>query len=181
MTAVTLPELLSRLPLRLGRWAPQFLAAQLCYGVDALLLAAICDRESLGGEALTPKGPTGTGDGGHGRGLMQVDSRAHPVFVGAVFDDGVSLWKDPSFNILYAARLFARNLLLLDGDESAAIAAYNCGAQKARRVLASLEPGTDTSGRIAALNAVTAGGDYVSDVQRRRTNYLPYTPKGSNP
>jgi soluble lytic murein transglycosylase-like protein len=179
--AVTLPDLMSRLPLRLARWAPQLLSAQLCYGVDALLLAALMDRESKGGEALTPKGAGGTGDAGHGRGLMQIDDRAHPIFVHAVSDDGALLWKEPAFNILYAARLFAHDLGILDGDEHAAIAAYNCGAQRVKRTLAALEPDADPVARRAALDGLTTGRDYVTDVVGRLATFSFTPPKGRTP
>ena len=49
--------------------------------ISPFIIAAILDRESRFGDALTPKGPSGTGDGGHGRGLMQIDDRFHQTFI----------------------------------------------------------------------------------------------------
>lgn len=172
----SISEMQTRLPLRLARWAPQFAAAELCYGVDPLLLAAICDRESLGGEALSPKGPAGYGDQSHGRGLMQIDDRAHPNFTMSIFDDGVTLWGDPAFNVLYAARLLSRNIQLLNGDVPAAVAAYNAGYIRVKRTLTALEPDADVVAKLKAINALTTGGDYVDDVFRRRSGFLPIAP-----
>ncbi len=162
-------QLTHALPPRLARWAPQLLAAELCYGVDPWWLAAILDRESLGGEALDPKGPAGFGDKGHGRGLGQIDDRAHPSFVGARFDDQLALWTDPTFNILYAARLLAKNLGALKWDYPAACAAYNAGLSKVKLTLAGL---VDDTKRLEALDSITTG-KYVADVIRRRATYLP--------
>lgn len=165
----TLAELIARLPARLARWAPQFYAASLCYELDPFLLAAICDRESRGGEALHPPGPTGFGDFGHGRGLMQVDDRSHEHFLKAVFDDGAPLWQDPAFNILYAARLLAKNLALLEGDEPAAVAAYNAGVRHVLQALS--KAGIDPIARMRVLDSATANGNYVSDVLKKRDGF----------
>lgn len=164
------PQLLAlsiKLPDRLARWAPQFVAAELCYGVDPLLLAAIIDRESLGGDALKPKGPAGTGDNGHGRGLGQIDDRSHVSFLSATFDGGAPLWQDPTFNVMYAAKLLRKNLDRF-GDEAAAVAAYNCGPGNVRTALARLPAGASAAERLAAVDKRTAHGNYASDVLRRR-------------
>jgi hypothetical protein len=42
---------------------------------DTVLIVAIGLRESNLGRALVPRGPSGRGDGGHGRGLFQIDDR----------------------------------------------------------------------------------------------------------
>jgi hypothetical protein len=155
------------LPPHISRWKSQLEAAELCFGVDPFILAAIIDRESLGGKALNPPTAGGTGDGGHGRGLGQIDDRYHRSFVDAMFDDGAFLWRDPTFNILYAARLLKRNLDASDGDYATAIAAYNCGLKRARYAAGASQGET----RIAALNAVTTGRDYVTDVFARSTAF----------
>lgn len=66
-------------------------------GVPAEYLAGIMWRESAFGLALSPPGPTGTGDNGHGRGLMQIDDRSFPDFTSS--DD----WMDPYQNIKQGA------------------------------------------------------------------------------
>lgn len=161
------------LPERLRRWLPQFLSAELCYNIDVATLAAICDRESLGGDALTPEGPAGNGDHGHGHGLMQIDDRSHGGFLAARFWDGVRAWQDPTFNVLFAARLLRFNLNATDDDLPLSIAAYNCGLKRARWTLqakaAQINSETD---RLAALDSVTAGGNYVTDVLERRSKFL---------
>lgn len=167
----TVEELTARLPARVGRWANLFIAAELCFGVDPYVLAAIIDRESLGGDALTPKGPSGTGDKGHGRGLGQIDDRHHHYFVNANFDDGRPLWKHPVFNVLYAAWLLDRNLKLAGGDYPVAIAAYNCGASRALAVLKELPGDDNIAKRIERLDPLCTN-KYVSDVLRRRAEFL---------
>lgn len=157
----------SELPPHLAQWGAHFVAAEVAYGVPSALLAAICDRESRGGDALYPKGPGGKGDHGHAHGLMQIDYRYHRSFLDAVFDDGTPLWKDPAFNVMYGAKLLARNAKALAFDWNGAIASYNCGLMRVQRVLAALLIGSSEEEKIAALDKVTTGGDYISDVRRR--------------
>lgn len=158
-------ELQSRLPARLLPWAPQALSAQLCYSVPAELMLAVVDRESLGGEYLKPRGPTGTGDRGRGHGLAQIDIGSHRSFLLARFDDQTYLWADPAFNILYGARLMAKNRRL-SGSWPVAIAAYNAGLSRA---LEAAKPARllDEKALVAAVDAVTTEGNYCSDVLRR--------------
>ena len=143
-------------PPRLEQWRPEVLKAAKRTGLAPELIAAIMDRESLGGMALDPKGPTGTGDFGHGRGLMQIDDRAHPDFCGEPY-----FWADPGENILYGAQILVRNLHAL-GDVPSAIAAYNCGVHRVERLLL-MSPKPS----IAQLDELTTGHDYVSDVLSR--------------
>lgn len=159
------------LPPRLARWGLYFSAAELATGTPAALLAAVCDRESLGGDALRPPGPAGFGDGGHGCGLMQIDDRFHHSFLVARDDNQVLLWTDPAFSILYGAKLLAKNAKACAADWNAAIAAYNCGLMRTKRVLATLDKLTTEEERIAALDKATTGGDYVTDVRRRCFNF----------
>lgn len=173
MVIRTLDTLQSRLPQRLAQWAPQMLAAELCYGVDPYTMAAILDRESRGGDLLLPRGPAGTGDRGHGHGLAQIDDRSHASFLEAKFPNGKSLWQDPAFNILYGAKLLWLNLKATEGDSLVSIAGYNCGLGAARRAVKEKFPldGTEEQ-KIAALDSVTASGNYLSDVLKRRAKFL---------
>ena len=155
------------IPPRIAQWMPLIRPIAEHYKVDPLLLAAVVDRESLGGEALTPKGPTGTGDHGHGRGLSQLDDRSHP-FTGCTDDTGKALWKDPWLNLSYGCRLLARLIGDFSGDEAAALAAYNAGAGRVRRVLTILPLDAPLADRLRAVDSVTTGKDYASDVPRRR-------------
>ena len=76
------------------------------YRLSPFLLAGFMEQESDYGRALTPPGPTGTGDGGHGRGLMQIDDRAHPEFIAKVGADGKPLWQDPDQALRYAVGVY---------------------------------------------------------------------------
>ena len=139
---------------RKGDWLPE-------------IIAAIMSRESRCGLALVPKkpggNPAGTGDGGHGRGLMQIDDRAHPDFI------STGKWKDPKENILYAMVVlnesynYLKKKTDLTGNDlrAAAIAGYNCGAGN---VLKSLKEGNSWDAR-------TAGGDYSADVMNRSAEF----------
>jgi len=61
--------------------------------LSPFLLYAIGARESGWGSYLTPKGPGGTGDYGHGRGLMQIDDRSNQAWLAA------NDWRDPLVNL----------------------------------------------------------------------------------
>jgi hypothetical protein len=125
------------------------------------VLAGIMMRESAGGLSLTPPGTAGTGDNGHGRGLMQIDDRSFPTLCAG------DRWKDPAENIAAAAadlrgqraqvqsecRKFAVPATL-DQIERMAIAAYNCGADLA---VHALRHGED-------IDRYTTGGDYSAAV-----------------
>lgn len=173
------------LPLRLSRWWPLFeLAGRMCQ-VDPMLLAAICDRESLGGEALTPRGPEGTGDsearkghhlagpdglpgdgrGGWGRGLMQVDFGAFPAFCAG------NGWVDPAKNIAFGAGVLARALAAFNGEEACAVAAYNAGVRRVREAVSVLTQPVDPKALLAACDSVTTGLNYASDVLKRRDSF----------
>jgi transglycosylase-like protein with SLT domain len=166
----------STMPQRVARWLPHARAAELVYGVDAHLLLAIVDRESNGGEALHPRGPGGTGDGGHGHGLGQIDDRYHSTFLAAKGPDGALLWTDPAFNLLYAAKLLALNIHMFDGSgvnpQLPAIAAYNVLAKRVREVVRALPRPVTDEVVVAALDALTTGHNYVSDVLVRRKSYV---------
>src|SRR6478672_4294627 len=117
------------LPEHLQPFEGAFKAAGQKHGVDPMLLAAICDRESDGGRALKPPGPGGTGDNGHGRGLMQVDDRSWGPWL-ASHD-----WTDPFINIEMGAAIFAAAFARFR-TIPAALAAYNAGQKHVAEVLA---------------------------------------------
>jgi hypothetical protein len=124
------------------------------------LVAAIGSRESGWGVLLSPFGPGGTGDGGFGRGLMQIDSQFHPEFTSS------NRWKDPAENIRYALdnvlsdyydylsrNTNLRGFELLRG----AVAAYNAGPGN---VVAAINQGLD-------VDYYTTGKNYSRDVMQR--------------
>jgi hypothetical protein len=185
------------LPARLARWTDELVAGAEVTGEDPLLLAAIMDRESLGGDALIPKGPAGTGDWrfytdvltgkrhrigalGHGRGLMQVDDRHHAEWIARLDGRGVPLWQKPFDNIAYGARLLAANRRFLvralagyppSVVAAAAVASYNCGLRGALRHLRKLGPKAPELNLLVAADASTTGCNYSRDVLSRRAAF----------
>jgi hypothetical protein len=141
---------------------------------DPYLVAAIGDRESNWGEALEPRGPQGTGDGGHGRGLMQIDDRAFPKWCAAYLSDGTLQWQDPVENVRQACRVI-REAWLRFLSWPATICAYNAGQAVADLVERSYPPG---EAPLAAFDAHTTGGDYVADVIDRWARYSLGVPGG---
>ena len=117
--------------------------------IPALILLAIMWRESAFGAALTPAGPTGTGDQGHGRGLMQIDDRSHADLLAS------NDWKDAEVNIRLGTQILAdcfayfRAKRYVEGVlQSAAIAAYNAGCGRVHAaVCAGHCPDEMTTGR----------------------------------
>lgn len=156
------------LPVRISRWSSYIELAGKAFAVDPFIIAAVMDRESLGGEALTPKGAAGVGDKGHGRGLMQIDDRYHSSFIAAKAPDGTPLWTKPLWSVLYGAQILAHNFYIFDGDIAAAIAAYNAGARRVRTAITALG---ESEARLKTLDSLTAGGNYVTDVLERRREF----------
>jgi hypothetical protein len=124
----------------------------------AILLMGIASRESHFGLLLDAKG---TGDNGHGRGIMQIDDRSHAAWISKAY------WKDPATNIEYGADVWLDNFNYfcdhydLVGDNVtlvwAATAAYNCGPGN---VVKSIRAN-------AGVDSRTTGKDYASDVRAR--------------
>ncbi|MEL6320957.1 MAG: transglycosylase SLT domain-containing protein, partial [Cyanobacteria bacterium J06626_14] len=124
------------------------------------VIAGIGSRESAWGRLLSPPGPGGTGDGGHGRGLMQIDDRFHESFIRS------GRWRSPKDNIDYAIDdVLAKSYAYLDRNTSlqgtdllrGAIAAYNAGLGS---VMRALQSGRD-------VDYYTTGQDYSWDVLNR--------------
>jgi len=132
------------------------------FGLEPAVVAGLVSRESGGGRLLGKAGcPPGTGDGGHGRGLMQIDDRWHQAFL-AIRD----FWRRPAANLAYGCFLLRQNLDALrrrlpgvseDGALRAALAAYNCGLGEALKLV---RAGGDP-------DAATTGGNYGRDVLER--------------
>jgi hypothetical protein len=116
------------LPASLGQWAPQILQSAQTYGVSPWALAGLMYNESKGGTALKPAGAGGTGDftprktggyakyanasglpadgqGGWGRGLMQIDYGANNPWFASGAD-----WQDAQTNIDKGASLLREKL-----------------------------------------------------------------------
>lgn len=130
-------------------------AGALAASVPVAVVWAIGSRESHWGLALNPPGPEGTGDYGHGRGLMQIDDRWHDFARG-------DNWRDPEKNILYGCEVLRDNVRTFQTIARsqwlrAALAAYNCGAGNVRKAI--------TAGR--DVDYYTAGRNYSADVLSR--------------
>lgn len=127
--------------------------------VSPFLIFALGDRESGWGRFLTPPDPSGTGDGGHGRGLLQIDDRSHAAWLDA------NDWTDPLTNISYGIHnIFVPQYKQLQAAgltgavlEQAAVSAYNHGVHGVlRSIQATGNP-----------DAGTTQGNYGSDVLAR--------------
>lgn len=135
-------------------------AASLYSWLSPSIIAGIGSRESGWGLFLSPKGPTGTGDGGHGRGLMQIDDRYHQSFINS------GLWRNPRENIMYGVKNvlgsyydYLDRTTNLQGVDllRGAIASYNAGPGNVERAL---REGRD-------VDYYTTGQDYSWDVLNR--------------
>lgn len=115
---------MTSLPVAFGA---QIAAAAARHQLDPRLLAAVAAQETGGPGA--DSGRNVVGDGGHGRGLFQIDDRWH------AFARGPGAL-DPARNADYAAGLLQSNLRRYGGDVRAALSAYNAGSPTA--------PGTRT-------------------------------------
>lgn len=128
-------------------WAPtaKMTALELGCAIGALMW-----RESGGGIYLSPANETGTGDGGHGRGLMQIDDRSHQAYL-ALSDPqtGRFQWQVALFNIEYAVeRVFIPYLVSLNYSLKDAFSAYNRGVGGVQHSLAANEdPDVHTTGK----------------------------------
>jgi hypothetical protein len=118
---------------RLMPWCDAIRKACAEKGESPYLLAAICLRESGAswGSGYDPKGSaTGSGDGGHGRGLFQIDDRYHRPFVESEkFADPLEQARY-ALGIVRAAREWFKDAssgIAPDDLERAAVAAYNAG------------------------------------------------------
>lgn len=145
------------LPYRVRRWAePVAMAAQKTCpkGMDlykwAIALMWIMDHETGGGDGLTPKGPGGTGDHGHGRGLMQLDDRTwgpDEDGVGVGTGNGVGWlanndWRDPTVNIQKAGEILRDNYKIFAKKDWGyptlylAVDSYNSGSKAVKDEIA---------------------------------------------
>jgi soluble lytic murein transglycosylase-like protein len=140
-----------------ARHREAILAAAEKHHLDPLLICAVIDQESGGGVYLDARGK---GDGGHGHGLMQIDSRWHREFI------DTQPWGEPAVNIDYGAGLLASYIRQLGGAVDAGVCAYNAGPKRAREALQRAES-DEPKERLRRLNYVTARGNYVSRVLTR--------------
>lgn len=103
-------------------YAPEIAAAARRHGVDPDLLAAVAAQETGGPD--TNAGSNVVGDGGHGRGLFQIDDRWHSFA-------STPASMDPGRNADYAAGMISGLLGQYGGDVHKALSAYNSGSPTA--------------------------------------------------
>lgn len=104
-------------------FAPQIESAASRYGLDPRLLAAVAAQETGGPGANS--GRNVVGDGGHGRGLFQIDDRYHAFARTAAA-------MNPRANADFAARMLSGLLHQYGGNVRKALSAYNAGDPHAR-------------------------------------------------
>jgi hypothetical protein len=141
--------------------------------VDAVLLLALADRETLCGtsKALDRQGPGGRGDNGHGHGLCQIDDRAYPEWLKRKLPDGRFCWEVPLENFAFAGSILAAHILRF-GDVSLSLSAYNAGLTRVRNALVQCPIEASTEEKRARADAYTTGQDYAADILRRRDAFL---------
>jgi hypothetical protein len=113
-------------------FAPQIAGAARRHGLDPRLLAAVAAQETGGPGANA--GRNIVGDGGHGRGLFQIDDRYHGF---ARTADAM----DPSANAEYAATMLHGLLQRYGGNVHRALSAYNAGSGDATGTLTTWRDG----------------------------------------
>lgn len=166
------------IPNRLVPWWSLLRTSAAKHGVDVYVLAGVMDRESLCGLSLKPQGPAGTGDNGHGRGLMQIDDRAFPDFCAERLFDGTLAWQDPATNIDFGASVLAAGIRAFSEEPDfvrlpAGIAAYNAGAKRVVEALAEATYPVTHESVVDAVDHVTTGMSYASDVLGRAAGFKP--------
>jgi hypothetical protein len=109
-------------PLSGIRFGTEIAAAAERRGLDPRLMAAVAAQETGGPDSNS--GANVVGDGGHGRGLFQIDDRYH-----AFAQTPAAM--DPAKNADYAAGLLSGLLDRYHGDVHAALSAYNAGSPTA--------------------------------------------------
>jgi soluble lytic murein transglycosylase-like protein len=81
-------------------------------GIDPFLIYAIGEQESRWGDALSPPGPGGTGDSGHGHGIMQIDDRSWGSWLAS------NDWTDPETNIRKGVEILKQALAFFSSNAS---------------------------------------------------------------
>jgi hypothetical protein len=119
---MNLDPIVSRLAARGVAFAPEIAGAAERHGLDPKLLAAVAAQET--GGPGSNAGRNIVGDGGHGRGLFQIDDRWHAF---AQSPDAMN----PGRNAEYAAGMLAGLLKRYGGDVREALSSYNAGSPKA--------------------------------------------------
>jgi hypothetical protein len=114
----TMTSVLTQLTSAGVAYAPQIASAASKHDLDPKLLAAVAAQET--GSPGSNAGRNVVGDGGHGRGLFQIDDRYHSFARTAAA-------MDPAKNADYAAGMLSGLLCRYGGNVREALSAYNAG------------------------------------------------------
>ena len=142
-------------------FAPQIAAAALRHHLDPTLLAAVAAQETGGPGARS--GANIVGDGGHGRGLFQIDDRFH-----AFARSGEAM--DPGKNADYAAGMLEAGLRRF-GDIRKALSAYNAGDPNARGTLTTWGDGATLGYADSVLRHCAQLGERAADAAATESPY----------
>ncbi|HEY1656233.1 MAG TPA: transglycosylase SLT domain-containing protein [Candidatus Tumulicola sp.] len=124
----------SRLASQGVAFAPEIAGAARRHRLDPELLAAVAAQETGGPDSNS--GHNVVGDGGHGRGVFQIDDRWHAF---ARTPEAM----DPDRNADYAAGMLSGLLGRYGGDVHEALSAYNAGSPKAEGTRTQWSDGRD--------------------------------------
>jgi Transglycosylase SLT domain len=165
---VSIDPTVSRLAADGVAYAPEIATAARRHGLDPELLAAVAAQET-GGPASNA-GRNVVGDGGHGRGLFQIDDRWHPFAT-------TPAAMDPKWNADYAAGMISGLLKRYGGDVHEALSAYNAGSPTATGTRTRWSDGSDLgyadsvlrhyerlTGEPAQASAIAESGETVASV-----------------
>jgi soluble lytic murein transglycosylase-like protein len=115
-------------------YAPEISSAARRYGLDPDLLAAVAAQET--GGPGTNAAHNVVGDGGHGRGLFQIDDRWHAFA-------STPAAMDPAKNADYAAGMLSGLIKEYGGNVHEALSAYNSGSPTATGTKTRWSDGSD--------------------------------------
>ncbi len=133
---MSLDPIASRLAATGVAFAPEISSAARRHGLDPELLAAVAAQETGGPGANA--GHNIVGDGGHGRGLFQIDDRWHAFA-------STPAAMDPARNADYAAGMLSGLLQRYGGNVREALSAYNAGSPTAAGTKTRWSDGSDLS------------------------------------
>jgi len=154
-------------------FGPQIAAAAARHHLDPRLLAAVAAQETGGPGA--DSGRNVVGDGGHGRGVFQIDDRWH-----AFARSPAAM--DPARNADYAAGLLEANLGRYGGDVRAALSAYNAGSPNATGTTTDWGDGRPVGYADSVLrHYARLGGEPSVDALRGAAGDLGYCPAAAMP
>ncbi len=149
-------------------FAPEIVTAARRHGLDPELLAAVAAQET--GGPGSNAGHNVVGDGGHGRGLFQIDDRWHPFA-------STPAAMDPGRNADYAAGMISGLLKRYGDDVHEALSAYNAGSPTATGTRTRWSDGSDLgyadsvmrhyqrlTGEPAQASAIAESGETIASV-----------------